>query len=313
MEYKDYYNILGVSKSASGKDIKQAYRKLARQYHPDVNPGNKAAQEKFKEINEAYEVLSDPDKRKRYDTLGANWQQYEQWQRAGGGQPYDYWSQFGFGTPGGQYQYRTVTPEELQDIIGGMGGFSDFFRTFFGDLGGASPRTSPRRGQNIEQPVEVTLEEAFHGTTRILQQDSHRLEVKIPAGVDTGSRVRVAGQGGMGAGGGRGDLYLRIEVAPHPVFERRGDDLHCEVSIDLHTAILGGEVRVPTLKGNIMLKVPPETQSGKLFRLQGQGMPHLGDVTKRGDLYAKARIVLPEHLTPREKELFRELAKLRSK
>ncbi len=303
MEYKDYYQILGVPKNADEKEIKQAYRRLARKYHPDVNP-DKKAQEKFKEINEANDVLSDPAKRKKYDTLGANWQQYEQYQRAGGQGPFQYG------------QYRTVTPEEFESIFGGglgedLGGFSDFFRTFFGgDFGRARAQPRPRRGQDIEQPIEISLEEAFRGATRLVQKDGRRLEVKIPAGVKTGSKVRFAGEGMPGTAG-PGDLYLRIQVAEHPGFERRGDDLYAEVPVDLYTAILGGETEVTTPKGKVILRIPPETQSGKTFRLGGQGMPKLDDAKSFGDLYAKVRVVLPEHLTSEERELFEKLAKMR--
>jgi len=315
MEYKDYYQILGVGKNATEKEIKQAYRRLARKYHPDVNPNDKAAQEKFKEINEANDVLSDPEKRRKYDTLGANWQQYEQYQRAGGQGP------FQWGGPGAQY--RTVTPEEFESIFGGMGGgdlggFSDFFRTFFGGGfgGGTGTRAQarPRRGQDLEQEIEISLEEAYHGGTRLVDKDGRRLEIKIPAGVKTGSKIRYAGEGMPGAAGASaGDLYLRVLVAPHPTFERKGDDLHCEVPVDLYAALLGGETNVSTLKGQLVLKIPAGTQSGKVFRLAGQGMPKLNQPNSFGDLYAKVRVVLPEHLTPGERELFEKLAKLRQR
>jgi curved DNA-binding protein len=316
VEYKDYYKILGVDKRADEKEIKQAYRKLARKYHPDVNPNNKAAQEKFKEINEAHEVLSDADKRRKYDALGANWQQYEQYQRAGGQQGPFQWG-------GGGAQYRTVTPEELESLFGGLGGlgglggdagdFSDFFRTFFGG-GFDSPRAQPRarRGQDIEQPIEISLEEAYRGTTRILQKDDRRLEIKIPAGVKTGSKIRYAGEGAPGrAGASSGDLFVRVQIAPHPIFERDGDDLCCEIPVELYTALLGGEVNVLTFKGQLALKIPAETQAGKTFRLAGQGMPKLNEPNAFGDLYAQARIVLPDHLTAAERELFQQLAQLR--
>jgi len=261
MEYKDYYRILGVDRNATEKEIKQAYRRLARKYHPDVNPGDKEAEERFKEINEAYEVLSDPEKRRKYDQLGASWQQ---WQRMGGN-PRDFdWSQwFSREWPGGRVH---VEYGDLGDLFG-EGIFSDFFRAIFGDVG-TRPRARwwearPRyaRGQDYEQPVEISLEEAFRGTKRVLEKDGRRLEVTIPPGVKTGSRVRIAGQGGPGIGGGRpGDLYLKVTVLPHPIFKRQGDDLHCEVPVDLYTAVLGGEVRVPTLEGDVMLKIPPGTQ-----------------------------------------------------
>ena len=313
MEYKDYYRILGVDRNATEKEIKQAYRRLARKYHPDVNPGDKEAEERFKEINEAYEVLSDPEKRRKYDQLGASWQQ---WQRMGGN-PRDFdWSQwFSREWPGGRVH---VEYGDLGDLFG-EGIFSDFFRAIFGDVG-TRPRARwwearPRyaRGQDYEQPVEISLEEAFRGTKRVLGKDGRRLEVTIPPGVRTGSRVRIAGQGGPGIGGGRpGDLYLKVTVLPHPIFKRQGDDLHCEVPVDLYTAVLGGEVRVPTLEGDVMLKIPPGTQGGQTFRLRGKGMPNLRNPRQRGDLYVKVQVQVPQNLSQRERELFRELAKRRS-
>ena len=313
MEYKDYYRILGVDRNATEREIKQAYRRLARKYHPDVNPGDKEAEERFKEINEAYEVLSDPEKRRKYDQLGASWQQ---WQRMGGN-PRDFdWSQwFSREWPGGRVH---VEYGDLGDLFG-EGIFSDFFRAIFGDVG-TRPRARwwearPRyaRGQDYEQPVEISLEEAFRGTKRVLEKDGRRLEVTIPPGVKTGSRVRIAGQGGPGIGGGRpGDLYLKVTVLPHPIFKRQGDDLHCEVPVDLYTAVLGGEVRVPTLEGDVMLKIPPGTQGGQTFRLRGKGMPNLRNPRQRGDLYVKVQVQVPQNLSQRERELFRELAKRRS-
>lgn len=308
MEYKDYYKILGVPKNANDKDIKGAYRKLARKLHPDINPNDKSAQEKFKDVNEAYEVLGDPEKRKKYDELGANWQQFEQYQRAGGQGPFQWGG-------GGGPQYRTVNPEEFEQIFGDLGGTSDFFRTFFGGLGG-QPRARtvrPRRGQDFEAPVQVSLEEAYKGTKRTLQLDGRRIEVNIKPGVKTGSRVRVAGQGYPGANAGEaGDLYLNVEVLPNPLYERHGDDLSTNVPMDLYTAILGGEVRVPTLKGGqLLLKIPPQTQNGKQFRLAGKGMPKLNDPNAFGDLYVKANVVLPENLSEKEFNLFRELAEIR--
>ena len=313
MDYKDYYKVLGVDKSSTEKDIKQAYRRLARKYHPDVNP-DKAGQERFKEINEAYEVLSDADKRKKYDTLGANWQQYEAYQRAGGQGP------FQWGGPGGG-SYRTMTQEDIENLFGGFGGggmgggFSDFFNTFFGGgFGGAGARTQPRarRGQDIEQDLEISLEEAYRGATRLLNKDGRRLEIKIPPGVKAGSKVRYAGEGVPGdMGGPSGDLYLRIQIAPHATLERQGDDLKTEIPVDVYTAVLGGQVNVPTLKGTLALKIPAETQAGKVFRLGGQGMPRLNQSNAFGDLYAKVRIVIPEHISSAERELFEKLAKLR--
>lgn len=310
MEYKDYYQILGVDKKASEKDIRKAYRSLARKYHPDVNPGNKEAEARFKEINEAYEVLSDQEKRAKYDALG---QSYQQWQRTGQDPRGFDWSQWYAGGQPGRGQVH-VEYGDLEDLFAGGGGFSDFFRNIFGGVGGFDYAQRPRtaRGQDVEAQVEITLQEAQAGTTRVLQLDHQRIEVKIPPGVDTGSRVRVAGQGAPGMGSGpRGDLYLRIALRPDPRFERRGNDLYVDVSVDLYTAILGGEVPVPTLTGQVMLKIPPETQSGRQFRLRGLGMPSLQRGKPKGDLFATVRIVLPAHLTDREKQLFEELASLR--
>jgi DnaJ-class molecular chaperone len=329
MEYKDYYQILGVAKGASEKEIKLAYRKLAKELHPDKNPGNKTAESRFKEVNEAYEVLSDTEKRKKYDELGQNWGQYEQWQRAGGqqgSQPFD-WGSFAGpgGSGGGGGGYRTVTEEELQGMFGeGGGGFSDFFRTFFSGMGGTSAgggraTARARRGRDYEQPVPISLEDAFNGAARILESKDadgkpHRLEVKIPAGVKDGSRIRMAGQGGQGAGSGpKGDLYLVISVLPNAIFQREEDDLRTELPVDSTTLILGGELQVPTLKGSILsLKLPPETQNGKVFRLTGQGMPVLNDATRRGDLFVKVRAMLPTDLTPKERQLYEEIRQLRA-
>ncbi len=311
MEYKDYYKTLGVSKNATADEIKKAYRKLARKHHPDVNPGDKKAEERFKDINEAYEVLGDSSKRARYDQLGSS---YQEWQQHGAPGGFD-WGRWTSGSSGGA---RTEYSGNLDDLFGqgGLGDFSDFFTAIFGSAGagGARRRAAPRRGQDYTQPVEVTLEEAYAGTTRLLQIDSRRLEVKIPAGVKTGSRVRVRGEGGAGrAGGDQGDLYLRVDVLPHAVFERVGDDLHCDVAVDLFTAVLGGSVSVPTLKGSLTLKIPPETQNGRTFRLKGQGMPSLSSKDTYGDLLVKVQIKLPQDLNEKEKDLSKELAHVRDK
>ncbi len=312
MEYKDYYKILGVSKNASKEEISQAFRKLARKYHPDVNPGDKTAEEKFKEINEAYEVLSDPEKRKKYDQFGTHWQQYTR----GGGRPEDFdWSQWGAQPHSRVY---TVTPEELEQMFGGgfgsgtfsggFGGFSDFFETLFGGFRSPSSATQTRtRARDTEQNVQITLEEAFHGTTRLLQWEGGRkIEAKIPPGVRTGSRVRLAKQGEGGA-----DLYLKVEVLPHPVFERDGDNLKVTIDVDLYTAILGGEVMIATIDKRVKMTIPPETQNGKIFRLSGLGMPKLRSPNQRGDLYATVEVQLPTNLTQEEKRLFEKLKSLR--
>ncbi len=306
MEYKDYYKILGVAKGADDKEIKKAYRRLARQYHPDVNPGDKAAEARFKEINEAYEVLSDPEKRRKYDELG---QSYQHWQQAGGPGGFN-WAQWTTTAgPGG----TRVEYGDLNDLFG-RGGFSDFFEAIFGGMGMAGTQAgTAARSRDLEHEVEITLEEAYRGAQRIIEVDGRRLEVKIPPGVKTGSRVRVAGEAPTGGirGGPRGDLYLRIKVLPHPTFERRDDDLYCEVPVDLFVALLGGEARVPTLSGSVALRIPAGTQSGRTFRLAGQGMPKLRSPQERGDLYVKTRVMLPERLSEREQKLVREWAALR--
>ena len=303
MEFKDYYQVLGVPRDASEKDIKKAYRKLARENHPDVKPGDKAAEEKFKSINEANEVLSDPEKRKTYDAFGADWERYQQ----AGGQPggFDY-GRWAAQRPGNG---RQATAEDFADLFGEGGDFSDFFTTLFG---GGAARTrarpaGPRRGQDFEHPVRITLDEAFHGAARVFQLDGKRIEARIPAGVRTGSRVRLSGQGAPGSGGGPGgDLYLAIEVEPDSRFERRGDDLYADLEVDVFKAALGGEVRVPTPDGAVSLKLPPRTQSGRTFRLRGKGMPSLGGQS-RGDLFAKVRLILPE-LTDADLESLRAIA-----
>src|SRR5919197_1334747 len=303
MEFKDYYSTLVVAKTASEKEIKQAYRKLARKHHPDVNPGDKAAEAKFKEINEAYEVLGDPAKRKKYDELGANWRMYEQAAAQGGpggAAGFDP-SQFGgwnvhFGEGGGgQGGFRTMTEDEMREMFGDENPFSDFFQTFFG---GGRGRTA-RAGRDVEHELELGLEDAYHGATRrlTLKHDGHSrtVDVRIPPGVGEGSRVRVAGEGEHGSGGAQsGDLYLRIRLAPHPQFERKGRDLHTHVPVPLTTAVLGGEAEVQTLGGRpLRLKIPPTTQNGQVFRLKGHGMPAIGKPEEHGDLYQTTDVQLP--------------------
>jgi DnaJ-class molecular chaperone len=329
MDFKDYYATLGVAKTATDKEIKQAFRKLARKYHPDVNPGDKAAETRFKEINEAHEVLSDPEKRRKYDELGANWRAYEQ--GGAGGQTPPGFDQFWQTGGRGGAQYRTVTPEEMEEIFGSGGAagdhpFSDFFRTFFGGGGGpeggrtghartSRGRARTRAGSDVEHPVQLTLEEAFSGTLRrlSLKHDGHTrtIDVRIPAGVRDNARVRVSGEGEPGTGGARaGDLYLRVQVMPHHQFERQGDDLTTKVSVALTTAVLGGEAAVPTIGGGtVRLKVPPTTQNGQRFRLKGQGMPIAGK-QERGDLYVTVDVQLPRTLSADAREHYEALARL---
>jgi curved DNA-binding protein len=314
MDYKDYYKILGVKKKASDGEIKSAFRKLARKHHPDVNPGDASAEKRFKEVNEAYEVLSDPEKREKYDRFGSQWKQY---QRAGGSAEDFDWGQWTT-QPGGQRMYtRNVSPEEFENMFGGgLGGFSDFFETLFGGVGSARSggyrergnTTRSRRGQDVEHTVRIPLDEAFHGTQRILEwEDGRRIEAKIPPGVRTGSRVRLSGQGQPGTSGAQsGDLYVRIEVDPHARFRRVGDDLQLTVLVDLYTALLGGEVRVSGIDRSVDLTIPPEIQNGKVFRLKGLGMPNLRYPDRRGDLFVTIEVELPRNLSRKEKELFRE-------
>jgi DnaJ-class molecular chaperone len=298
-----------VTKTSTEKEIKKAFRKLARKHHPDVNPGDNAAESKIKDLNEAYEVLGDPEKRKKYDELGANWRQYEQ---AGG--------------PGAGAGYRTVTPDEMADMFGGTSSFSDFFSTFFG--GGPPSEAGERRGtrkrqrpgRDVEHEIELTLEEAYLGATRrlSLKYDGHArtVEVRIPAGVGDGSRVRVSGEGEHGVGGAvSGDLYLRVRIAPHPLFERKGRDLHVKVAVPVTTAVLGGEADVPTPAGKpARLRIPPLTQNGQVFRLKGYGMPAVGKPDGRpedkGDVYGRIDVQVPAALSPDEREHWEALAKL---
>ncbi len=314
MQYRDYYQTLGVSKTASQDDIKKAYRNQARKYHPDVNPDDPNAEEKFKEINEAYQVLSDPGKREKFDRFGSQWKQYQQT----GGRSEDFdWSQWAAQGQGGGTQYRTVSQEEFSQMFGGgSGGFSDFFETLFGGMGGFSRtgrtarRANPQavlKGQDLEHSVEITLEEAFNGTTRVLTyEDGRKIEAKIPPGVKTGSKIRLSGQGAQGSRGS-GDLFLKVVVKTHPKFSREGNNLRVGQPVDFFTALLGGEVKVSTLDKTVELTIPPETDSGKTFRLKGLGMPIINNTKKRGDLYVTAEIQVPKNLTAQEKKKFKDL------
>jgi curved DNA-binding protein len=305
MDFKDYYEILGVPPDADEQTIKQAYRKLARQHHPDVNPGNKEAEEKFKTINEAYQALSNPEQRKKYDELRA---QYQRWQQSGRN-PRDFNWQNWAAQPGQEANVQYATPEDLEDLFGGEGAFSDFFSTIFGQARGRSAPTGPRKGQDVEAIVELTLEEAYHGASRTFQIGDRRIEARIPPGVRTGSRVRLSGQGEPGRNGGSaGDVYLIVRLLPHPTFDLEGDDLYTRVSIDFYTAVLGGEAQVPTLDRPVTLKIPPNTQTDRTFRIRGKGMPKPKEPNARGHLYARARVILPENMTEQEVTALRELA-----
>ena len=308
MEYKDYYKTLGVKRNASEDEIKQAYRKLAMKYHPDRNPGNKEAEDKFKDINEANEVLSDPKKRARYEQLGES---YQQWQQRGGNANNFNWDDWvAQSSRGGSTR---VDVGDSGDMFGG--GFSDFFSAIFAGANQGYPgnvrrtttrRSSPQPPRVFEQPVKISLLEAFEGTTRVLQYDNKKIEVKIPAGAKTGTKVRASK-----AGPNQSDIHLVVEVENDPRYERKGDDIHTEVAVDLYTAILGGQTKVTTLKGDVLLSIPPETQSGKTFRLTGRGMPLLKKSNQFGDFYAKVKIMVPMNISAEEKTIFEKLRTLR--
>lgn len=300
MDYKDYYEIIGVARDADESEIKRAYRQLALKYHPDKNPGDEQSEERFKEINEAYEVLGDKTKRQKYDQLGSS---YRAWERAGQRQDGFDWSHWGSGG----------TRVDVGDIFGS--GFSDFFNSIFG----GSPQGGTRgfgqqrvKGRDIEQPLSISLTEAYRGTSRILEHNGKRLEVLIPSGAKSGTKVRLAGKGYQGTAG-PGDLYLKIKVEADPRFKVDGDNLHTDVETDLYTAVLGGEGLVITLKGSVILSIPPGSQPGQVFRLKNLGMPLLRDPKSYGDLYAVLKVNLPKTLTDQERELFDQLSALNNK
>ncbi|MHB1252955.1 MAG: DnaJ C-terminal domain-containing protein [Candidatus Humimicrobiaceae bacterium] len=335
VDYKDYYKLLGVSKSAAQDEIKKAYRKLAKQYHPDANKNNPEATEKFKAIGEAYEVLKDPDKRSRYDQLGSNWKAYS---RSGAGA--------GAGWPGGAQWQSTRTGSGSPNFSGSGfdfgdvgGGFSDFFEMFFGkgsdsrfqdfssSYGAADStgkqnqrtgwrsRSTVQKGQDTQSKLTITLREAYYGTERSLKlqnQDGkiRTINVKIPKGIKDGGKIRVTGEGGKSASGGAsGDLYLLIEISKNHFFTRKEDNLYCEIPVTIKEAIFGATIGVPTFAGNVSVKLPAGTQSGKTLRLKGKGMP-LVKSTEAGDLYAKIKIVIPENMTAEQKKQLEEFSKI---
>ncbi|MBC7333412.1 MAG: J domain-containing protein [Actinobacteria bacterium] len=326
VEYKDYYKILGVSKDATQDEIKKAYRRLAKKYHPDSNPNDPTAEEKFKEIGEAYEVLGDPEKRARYDQLGANWKQYA---RAGAEAGWPGWGRtYTYDFSGGDFGFSDLGS-----------GFSEFFEMFFGkgsderfswftsQFGGGGTGTKTRqqrktawergtapRGEDYEYDVEIALREAYYGTTRTirLQKDgkTRTVNVKIPKGVKSGAKIRIPGEGGQSPFGGQsGDLYLRINISPHPFFTRKGDDLYCEVPVTIKEAIFGAKIDVPTFDGGVKVNLPAGIQSGKTLRLRGKGMPKL-NTSEYGDLYAKVKIVIPENLTSEQRKYLEEFSRV---
>lgn len=300
MEFKDYYKILGVPKTASADEIKKAYRKLAVKYHPDKNQNDKVAEEKFKEVNEANEVLGDPEKRKKYDELGENWQHYQQ--GAGKtGQDFD-WSKWS-GQQSGPFQGQAGQFDE--------GDFSDFFESIFGGrFQGAGNRK--RKGQDYRAEISISLEEAYHGTSRQLDLGDQKLQFQLKPGVADGQQLRLKGKGGIGQNGGEsGDIYLTVQVNEHPHFERKENDLYSSIPVDLYTAVLGGSVLIRTLKATTRIHLPAGTQNGKVLRLRGMGMPVFGKAETFGDLYAKVNVILPEKLSEQELSLFKQLSNLK--
>lgn len=313
MDYKDYYKILGVDKSATQEAIKKAYRKLAVKYHPDKNPDDKSAEDKFKDIAEAYEVLKDPEKRKRYDELGANWKYYQQHGPEPG------WANYGGRPQGSRVQFEG----DLNDLFGNSG-FSDFFESFFGGFGGfegAGRRSNQGRsygyqqavkGQDLEANISINLEEAYHGATHLIHVNGQKIRIKLKPGLEDGKTLRIKGKGAPSPHGGpAGDLYLHVNVETNKRFDRKGDDLFADLNVDLYTAILGGKVQVDTLKGKINVPIEAGTENGKVLRLKGLGMPHYEQPQKKGNLYAKIQVSLPKNLSEEEKELFQKLKQVR--
>jgi curved DNA-binding protein len=311
VEFKDYYKILGVERNASADEIKKAFRKLAIKYHPDKNPGDKTAEEKFKEINEANEVLSDPEKRKKYDELGSNWKNYQQ----GGNKAEDFdWSRWrtqnqgsrqGFGTHGGH-----------EDMFNEGGEFSDFFESIFGRSGFSQRSAGGRaaKGEDYRTETTISLEEAYSGTSRRIELNDETLDIKFKPGIQDKQVLRLKGKGGQGYNGGpRGDIYITVGIPGHPHYKRKDNDLYCNISVELYTAILGGKQLIRTLKGNIRITIAPETENGQTLRLKGLGMPVFGKTNEYGDLYAKVKILLPKNLSIEETELFKKLSEIHKK
>jgi len=314
MQYKDYYKTLGVSRNASQDEIKRAYRKLAVKYHPDKNPDDKETENRFKEINEAYEVLKDPEKRKKYDQLGSNWKQYENAgygsQGAGG---FD-WSQFGGQSGGRSRNFQG----DMGDIFGGSGDFSDFFNMFFGGMGGSASqgfgRSHSSKGQDLKANLELSVYEAYHGSSRILDVNGKKLRVNTKPGAYNGQELRIKGKGAPGSGGGpNGDIYLRINVQPDNEYEIEGHNIIKEVPVDFFSAVLGGKLRVNTLEGVVNVTIPKGTQPGRIFRLRGKGMPVPKQTGSKGDLLLRLKIEIPADISAEEEKLIKQWQDLREK
>jgi curved DNA-binding protein len=309
MEFKDYYKILGVEKTASDDEIRKAYRKLAKKYHPDKNPSDLTAEAKFKEVSEAYEVLKDPEKRKKYDTLGSNWKQYQH----AGGSGEDWVKNFNQNRQGGSYQFSG----DFNDLFGNVGGFSDFFESFFGGRGarsrGAGGFTSAsQKGSDYEAVLNISLEEAHRGTEKQFTVDGRTLKVKITPGMESGKKLRLKNQGGEGIRGGeKGDLFLKIQIDKHPSFVRKENDLYYDLNVDLYTAVLGGKKEITTLDGKrININIPKETENGKVLKIRDMGM-NRPNISGRGDLFIRINVQIPKNLTEEERKLFEKLASLR--
>lgn len=307
MDFKDYYKILGVVKTATSDEIKKAYRKLAVKYHPDKNPDNKSAEEKFKDINEANEVLGNVEKRKKYDELGENWKYYQQTGQQGGhGQAQDFdWSNWSNSGRTSRY----TSGEQFRE-----GNFSDFFENIFGGSfeGGKQGKTKAYKGQDYNAEMTVSLEDAYSGTTRQLQLDKQKIQIKTKPGLKDAQILRLKGKGAKGKNGGPdGDLFINVHLSEHPHYKRKEDDLYCDISVDLYTAVLGGQTLIRTLRSPIKMTISKETDNGKVLRLKGMGMPKYDKENEFGDLYAKVNIKLPKNLSPKEEELFKELSNIK--
>ncbi|RPD49399.1 J domain-containing protein [Hymenobacter sediminis] len=310
MDYKDYYQVLGLEKTATKDQIKKAYRKLARQYHPDVNPNDAEAERRFKEINEAHEVLSDDEKRQKYDQLGADWQRYQQAGGGRGGQGGGRGGQGGGGFDWSQYAQGGGFSSGTDDPFGGAG-FSDFFSSMFGGMGGGSS-TRARAGQDFQTELELTLEEAYHGGPRTLNVNGKNLRITIQPGVEDGQTIRLRDQGGPGRNGGpSGSLYITFRIQPDARYSRTGNDLTMDVPVSIYRALLGGEQVVETLSGPVKINIKPETQNGTRLRLRGKGFPVYRQPGQFGDLYLRLTLTLPQNLSEQERTLFRQLAELR--